>query len=45
MTATTPAYDRIGRSYGRHRRPDRRIAARILEEIDLGYRLVVSDTA
>jgi len=30
MTATTPAYDRIGRSYARHRRPDRRIAARIL---------------
>jgi ubiquinone/menaquinone biosynthesis C-methylase UbiE len=30
MTATTPAYDRIGRSYARHRRPDRRIAARIV---------------
>src|SRR5262249_24657670 len=30
MTATTPAYDQIGRSYARHRRPDRRIAARIV---------------
>ena len=30
MIATTPAYDRIGRSYARHRRPDRRIAARIV---------------
>ena len=30
MTATTPAYDRIGRSYARHRRPDRRIAARMV---------------
>jgi SAM-dependent methyltransferase len=30
MTATTPAYDRIGSSYARHRRPDRRIAARIV---------------
>jgi len=30
MTETTPAYDRIGRSYARHRRPDRRIAARIV---------------
>src|SRR5262249_43633109 len=30
MTATTPAYDHIGRSYARHRRPDRRIAARIV---------------
>jgi hypothetical protein len=73
MTAKTPAYDRVGRSYARHRRPDRRIAARIvaalqaierlaadlasgawdrryphlrgLEEIDVGYRLVVSTSA
>src|SRR5262249_11816813 len=30
MTAMTPAYDPIGRSYARHRRPDRGIAARIL---------------
>jgi SAM-dependent methyltransferase len=33
MTATTPAYDRIGRSYARHRRPDRRIAARIVSAL------------